>query len=82
MIATSGVAGTCGKEPIGTIIPDGIDGNSPHAGAITENVAVDAGVVKGFLKSSNTGGLFQRCNGYIMTDPTHTNLTYIGVIRS
>ncbi len=61
---------------------DGIDGNSPHAGAIIENVRTDKDVIKGYLKNSDSGGFFQRNNGCIMTGITHTNLMDVGVILS
>ncbi len=67
---------------IASIGTDGIDGNSPHAGAITENVIADKRVAKEFLKNSDSGGFFQRRNECIMTGPTHTNLMDVGVILS
>lgn len=70
------------RVAIAAIGTDGIDGNSPHAGAITENVMADTGVAKEFLKNSDSGGFFQRRNGCIMTGPTHTNLMDIGVVLS
>lgn len=65
---------------IASIGTDGIDGNTPHAGAITENTTVGGGVIKEYLRNSDSGGFFQRRNGCIMTGPTHTNLMDIGVI--
>ena len=67
---------------VASIGTDGIDGNSPHAGAITENLVTDTRRIREFLKNSDSGGFFQRHNGCIMTGPTHTNLMDIGVILS
>ena len=68
------------KMVIASVGTDGIDGNSVFAGAITENVKTDIGVIKEFLKNSDSGRYFQKQKSNIVTGPTHTNLMDIGVI--
>jgi hydroxypyruvate reductase len=68
------------KMAIASIGTDGIDGNSNFAGAITENVRIDLGMMKEFLKNSDSGRFFQKQKGNIVTNATHTNLMDIGVI--
>ena len=68
------------KMVIASIGTDGIDGNSNFAGAITENVKIDLGTMKEFLRNSDSGRFFQKQKGNIVTGPTHTNLMDIGVI--
>ena len=67
---------------VASIGTDGIDGNSLHAGAITENIIADKRVAKEFLKNSDSGRFFQKRSECIMTGPTHTNLMDVGVILS
>ena len=60
---------------------DGIDGNSPFAGAIADGTGEeDAGAIKEALRTSDSGRFFQRRGGSIRTGHTHTNLMDIGVI--
>ncbi|MFQ5781814.1 MAG: glycerate kinase [Nitrosopumilus sp.] len=68
------------KIVIASMGTDGIDGNSVFAGAITENIKMDANKIKEFLKNSDSGRFFQKQKGNIVTDFTHTNLMDIGVI--
>ena len=68
------------KMVIASIGTDGIDGNSNFAGAITENVKIDLGMMKEFLRNSDSGRFFQKQKGNIVTGATHTNLMDIGVI--
>ncbi|MCH9658422.1 DUF4147 domain-containing protein [archaeon] len=68
------------KMVIASIGTDGIDGNSNFAGAITENVKIDLGTMKEFLRNSDSGRFFQKQKGNIVTGATHTNLMDIGVI--
>ena len=68
------------KMTIASMGTDGIDGNSNFAGAITENVRIDLGMMKEFLKNSDSGRFFQKQKGNIVTNATHTNLMDIGVI--
>ncbi len=70
------------KIVIASMGTDGIDGNSVFAGAITENIRIDASVMKEFLINSDSGRFFQKQKGNIVTDFTHTNLMDIGVILS
>ena len=70
------------KIVIASMGTDGIDGNTRHAGAITENVATDVDMIKKFLKNSDSGRFFQKHNRDIITGPTHTNLMDIGIILS
>ncbi len=70
------------KIVIASMGTDGIDGNSIFAGAITENIRIDASIMKEFLKNSDSGRFFQKQKGSIVTDFTHTNLMDIGVILS
>ena len=59
---------------------DGIDGNTPFAGAITENVKFDLSKMKEFLKNNDSGRFFQKQKGNITTGFTHSNLMDIGVV--
>ena len=68
------------KMVIASIGTDGIDGNSVFAGAITENIKIDLGVMKEFLKNSDSGRFFQKQKGNVITNATHTNLMDIGMI--
>lgn len=68
------------KVVIASMGTDGIDGNSVFAGAITDNIKVDADTVKEFLKNSDSGRYFQKQKNNIITGPTRTNLMDIGVI--
>ena len=68
------------KIVIASMGTDGIDGNSVFAGAITENIKIDLGVMKEFLKNSDSGRFFQKQKGNIVTGFTHTNLMDIGMI--
>ena len=68
------------KMIIASIGTDGIDGNSRFAGAITENIKIDLGSMKEFLKNSDSGRFFQKQKGNIITNFTHTNLMDIGII--
>jgi hydroxypyruvate reductase len=68
------------KIVIASMGTDGIDGNSVFAGAITENIKIDLGTMKEFLKSSDSGRFFQKQKANIVTNFTHTNLMDIGVI--
>ncbi len=70
----------CKRVAIASIGTDGIDGNTPFAGAITENVRTDPEAIKGFLRDSDSGRFFQKQNANISTGPTHTNLMDIGVV--
>jgi len=68
------------KIVIASMGTDGIDGNSVFAGAITENIKIDLGTMKEFLKNSDSGRFFQKQKANIVTNFTHTNLMDIGVI--
>ncbi len=68
------------KIVIASMDTDGIDGNSVFAGAITENIRINASIMKEFLKNSDSGRFFQKQKGNIVTDFTHTNLMDIGMI--
>jgi hydroxypyruvate reductase len=70
------------KIVIASMGTDGIDGNSVFAGAITENIRIDSGVMKKFLINSDSGRFFQKQKASIITNFTHTNLMDIGVILS
>ena len=59
---------------------DGIDGNTFFAGAITENFKIDADIINGFLRNSDSGRFFQKMKSNIKTGSTHTNLMDIGII--
>ena len=68
------------KVAIASAGTDGIDGNSVFAGAITENVRIDLGVMKEFLKNNDSGRFFQKQKGSIVTGATHTNLMDVGLV--
>lgn len=69
-----------GRMVIASIGTDGIDGNSPYAGAITENSNADLDAIREALRRSNSGGFFQGYDRSIITGPTHTNLMDVGVV--
>jgi glycerate 2-kinase len=58
---------------------DGIDGNTPAAGAIT---STDTPIkkIKRYLDNNDSSSYFKKQGGIILTGPTHTNLMDIGVI--
>jgi glycerate 2-kinase len=58
---------------------DGIDGNSPAAGAIaTSNFA--SKISNKYLRNNDSYAYFRKYGGLIFTGPTHTNLMDIGLI--
>ena len=59
---------------------DGIDGNSLFAGAITENIQVEASILKEFLKNNDSARFFQKQKSNIITGFTHSNLMDIGLV--
>jgi hydroxypyruvate reductase len=59
---------------------DGIDGNTLFAGAITENIKMDLGTMKEFLKNNDSGRFFQKQKSNIITGFTHSNLMDIGLV--
>ena len=79
-----------GRLVIASVGTDGIDGNSINAGAIAENEIVDVGLINDAIRSSDSGGFFERRKrsesggamppSLIRTGPTHTNLMDIGVV--
>ncbi|MCV0373047.1 MAG: DUF4147 domain-containing protein [Nitrosarchaeum sp.] len=68
------------KLVIAAMGTDGIDGNTYFAGAITENFKVEDGLVKEFLKNSDSGRFFQKKKSNIKTGFTHSNLMDIGIV--
>jgi len=68
------------KVCIASIGTDGIDGNTPFAGAIIENVKFEQEVIKDFLRNSDSGRFFQKQKSNIITGFTHSNLMDIGIV--
>jgi len=59
---------------------DGIDGNTKHAGAITENFSISSQKITKYLKNNDSNSFFKKYGGLIKTGYTHTNLMDIGII--
>ncbi len=59
---------------------DGIDGNTKHAGAITENFSISSQKITKYLKNNDSNSFFKKYGGWIKTGYTHTNLMDIGII--
>lgn len=75
-------AGHCVVLSAGT---DGIDGNSPAAGAIADETTVERGRQLGldaedFLARSDSFGFFERLNDLILTGPTGTNVRDLRIV--
>jgi len=65
---------------IAAIGTDGIDGNTPFAGAITENIKIEPSIIKEFLKNNDSGRFFEKQKTNILTGFTHSNLMDIGIV--
>jgi hydroxypyruvate reductase len=64
---------------------DGIDGNSPSAGAIADESSVHRARVRGldprsFLANSDSYSFFEQLNDAITTGPTGTNVRDIRIL--
>ena len=59
---------------------DGIDGNTPYAGAVMKNFGIDVMYVDGLLKNSDSHSFFKRHGGLVFTGHTGTNLMDIGLV--
>lgn len=64
---------------VASIGTDGIDGNTKHAGAISDFIP-NKNEIKNYLKENNSNVFFKKHNRLILTGPTHTNLMDIGLI--
>lgn len=64
---------------VASVGTDGIDGNTRHAGAISDFTA-NKNEIKNYLRENNSNAFFKKHNRLILTGPTHTNLMDIGLI--
>lgn len=64
---------------VASVGTDGIDGNTRHAGAISDFTA-NKNEIKNYLRENNSHAFFKKHNRLILTGPTHTNLMDIGLI--
>ncbi|MGI0004420.1 MAG: MOFRL family protein, partial [Candidatus Nitrosotenuis sp.] len=58
---------------------DGIDGNTKHAGAVS-NYATKKTEIDYYLNNNDSNSFFKKYGGLVITGPTHTNLLDIGMI--
>lgn len=65
---------------IASVGTDGIDGNSPFAGAVTENTGADAAEIRERIRNSDSAGFMRGRGAAVMTGHTHTNLLDIGMV--
>jgi len=65
---------------ISSLATDGIDGNTTHAGAITEKFFITNHKINTYLKKNDSNSFFKKYGGLIKTGLTNTNLMDIGII--
>ena len=65
---------------ISSLATDGIDGNTKHAGAITEKFFITNHKINTYLKKNDSNSFFKKYGGLIKTGLTNTNLMDIGII--
>lgn len=83
-----GLAGQTGKSPQLTVLSagtDGIDGNSPAAGAIADEATIQRAQKLGldagqYLARSDSYGFFERLGDLIVTGPTRTNVRDLRIL--
>lgn len=70
------------KDPaviVTSIGTDGIDGNTKHAGAISDFIP-DCDEINRYLSDNDSNAFFKKHHRLILTGPTHTNLMDVGLI--